>query len=433
MLDGNELVSSMVKLKDVHNIKDVNQLTNAVFPGAHCPLFGAALAIRAIEDSIILVIGTDECCYYTKTMMLNFDESKGLAERCLSVVLDQHDITFGSKEKLEAAFEEIFEEYAPKLIFLVTTCVIEVIGDDVDSVVEAMNDKYDAHIISVHTEHFKSDSHIPGLERTLTACFDIMGAQGKKECVNFLGHRHGRLSETELGGFLKKSGIEVSLCLPYGCTVEEIEAAPSAKVNIVANAIALPLAEKMKNKFGIPYVFFDKFVSPDHIYQAYEALYGYLEIHMPEEIQRKYAEAKEQEAASAHALKGIKYIYGNTPFNCFEMNAFMVSLGMIPELIQTSEIDAKHKEDIEIILMHTNPYITKTANIAPLQYVYDVLKPDLYLGHEFAMRLRKKGIAVVRSDRAGSMLGFEVTDFVLHELIRASIEAKEIQKEMVER
>ena len=78
-------------------------------------------------------------------------------------------------------------------------------------------------------------------------------------------------------------------------------------------------------------------------------------------------------------------------------------------------------------MQHHDPYVTKSANIAPLQYIYDVLKPQIYLGHEYAARLRKKGIAMAHLDRATSMMGFEITDFVVTELIRAAEESKALR------
>ena len=127
-------------------------------------------------------------------------------------------------------------------------------------------------------------------------------------------------------------------------------------------------------------------------------------------------------------LKGLRYIYGNTPIDCFEYNAFMVKLGMIPLLIQTNEIPEETDENLQVILKHWNPYVTKTANIAPLQYVYDVLHPNLYLGHEFAMRLREKGIEMVHSDMLSPMLGLEVSIAGITELLRAGSAARLLQE-----
>ena len=66
-----------------------------------------------------------------------------------------------------------------------------------------------------------------------------------------------------------------------------------------------------------------------------------------------------------------------------------------------------------------------------MQSIYDVLHPNLYLGHEYAARLRKKGIAMVHSDKASNMLGFEVTLFITEELVRAAKEAKDLKMEVL--
>lgn len=39
-MDGKELVEKLAKLSQVQSIKDIPQLTHALFPGTHCPLMG---------------------------------------------------------------------------------------------------------------------------------------------------------------------------------------------------------------------------------------------------------------------------------------------------------------------------------------------------------------------------------------------------------
>ena len=48
-MDGKELVEKLAKLSQVQSIKDIPQLTHALFPGTHCPLMGAAMAVGGIK------------------------------------------------------------------------------------------------------------------------------------------------------------------------------------------------------------------------------------------------------------------------------------------------------------------------------------------------------------------------------------------------
>lgn len=426
-MDGNILLKKMAPLSRVKSIKDIPQLTKVLFPGTHCPLIGAAMVAAGIKDCLLVIVGTDECSYYTKSMTID-ETFGGIGGRCVSIVLNSHDVTFGSAGTLHKAFKEITEEYHPACVMLVTTCVVEIIGDDYDAFAEELSQQYNLPVMAVHTEHFKCEDHFPGFERGITACFNLMHEVSKTDVVNVLGQRTGNFSETELYSILNEAGVEIGLQLPTGCTAEEIKQAAAAKVNIVVHDIALPLAKKMQEKFAIPYVYFNKMADPEKIYASYQKLFAYLDLALPTKVKILYEESKSLQVALAKDFKNITYIYGNTPFDCFELNSYLCKLGMVPQVIQSNRFPEDSIE-VQEILQYTDPYMVKAANIAPLQYVYDVLHPYLYLGHEFEERLRVKGIAVVHSDPAGKLLGFEVTMMLLKILHNSIAQARTYRQE----
>lgn len=427
-MDGNKILADLKKLSEIENIKDVKQLTSALFPGTHCPLMGAALVARGIKDSMVLLVGTDECAYYTKKMTIGSKDFGGLTGRCASVIVDSKDITFGSSEKITAAFHELIAEKKPSCVFLVSTCVIEIIGDDIDSIAYSLWDESNIPVLPVHTEHFKCVNHIPGIERTISVCSELMK---KEECdgsVNILGQRAGDFRSTEVYKILNEEDVKIGMMLPCGCDVEEIKKAAKAKVNIVVNSTALKLAKTMKRKFDIPYVEFQRFADPEKIYIAYQCLFENLEKELPKIIEEKYASTCAFVKERKSKLENIKYIYGNTPFIPFELVDYMSKLNMQVMLMQISTYTGEDQEYAKTIGEKYDPYVTKSANIAPLQYVYDVLQPNLYLGHEFPSRLMKKGIAIVHTDRASSMLGFEVTEFIIQAFVKAAEQSKQYKE-----
>ena len=284
-------------------------------------------------------MGTDECAYYTKHMTIHSDDFGGLQGRCVSAVLDTRDVTFGCKAKLDQAVAELVAEYSPKAVFIVTTCVVEIIGDDADAFADSYSEQYGIPFMAVHTEHFKCENHLPGLERTITACLGLMEDRPKTDTVNLLGQRMGSFETTELARVLREAGVGIGMQLPCGCTVEDIRNAASARVNIVVNAIALPLAEKMQERFGIPYVFFDKFTDPDRIYAPTATCLRPLTSRSRRGSKPSINRQKRRPKRSKPALQGVTYIYGNTPFDCLEFNQFMVSLGMVPQIIQTVSVE----------------------------------------------------------------------------------------------
>ena len=71
-MDRKELLSRLKTLSRIEDPKkDIHGLTYAQFPGTHCPLMGAAMAVRGIRDAVMMIVGTDECAYYTKHMTIH--------------------------------------------------------------------------------------------------------------------------------------------------------------------------------------------------------------------------------------------------------------------------------------------------------------------------------------------------------------------------
>lgn len=139
--DGFEMLSGLSRLSEVSGMKQVKPLSYALFPGYHCPLMGAMLTVKETENAVMVVIGPDECAYYIQ-MATSGGSMKAHGCKIVSVVLDQHDVTFGCQEKMDEAFSELMEEYCPEAVYLVTTCVVEVTGDDIEAMAVGYSEKY---------------------------------------------------------------------------------------------------------------------------------------------------------------------------------------------------------------------------------------------------------------------------------------------------
>lgn len=150
-----------------------------------CPLCGAARVISMIDGAMMLVIGTEECSYYTKSTL----EMKGGAESCFSVVLDKNDVTFGSLESVTEAVHELLDEYRPKRLFLVTTCVVEIIGDDFTDLAQTASEKYKIPVEIISTNHYKGKNAEYGKELV----FNAMGGMGsiRPNKFSMLKHKLG--------------------------------------------------------------------------------------------------------------------------------------------------------------------------------------------------------------------------------------------------
>lgn len=412
-------LDKLKRLAEIETGKDIKQLSHAQFPGTHCPLFGVALTAGYIKDLFTLVVGTDECTFYTKTFTMERANAKGATDNhFLSFAINQDDVVFGCYEKLEKVVVDIDRKYAPKALLLVTTCVPEVIGEDFEALVYALQDRIQAKLMVVRAEHFKCNNHIPGIERTLEAVVGLMEPQPlRSKTINILGHRYDGVEDTELLKLLVQKGIEINLVIPSSCSVDSLAAAPSAALNIVTDFSALPLAEQFKTKFNVDYVYFEKYLNLDRITAGYRAVAEKLGICLEDEIQQRRNRAEDVVKTCKAILGGKTFIYGNTPLLAFEISSFLCSLEMTPVLLQARDLYSDdHVYIKEILDMGHNPHVCSIANIAPLQQLYDQLQPNIYIGHENPTKLLEKGIVQVTMDGVAKKLGFEVPILVMQAL-----------------
>lgn len=407
---------SMAKpLSDIQSDEDIIQLSHAIFPGTHCPLFGALMAASYLKDLAVLNIGTEECTFYGKDFSRIRQGGKDLV---FSLVTHKNDITFGLEEKVSKAVHDIITTFSPKAVLLISTCVVELIGEDVGAMAKALTHTHRLPILFVKTEHFKCNSHMPGLSDTMAAFATVMSPMTMQaNHVNLLGHRFEGFYETELAKLLTKHGIHIHMSIPSACTIDQLQEAGSACLNIVTDFTALPLAKAMEEKLGQPYVVFERMVHPRRILESYHALEHALGINLADDIRSLYDSCLDYMAVLRPQLEGKSFVYGNAPVKALECADFLSELGMTPLWIQMRELyddDAAYKA--ALMEKGHDPKISRIANIVPMRTVYDLLKPHFYVGHENPMELIKRHIYQLTFDKEASGLGFQLPLAILQRI-----------------
>ena len=302
------------------------------------------------------------------------------------------------------------KEYEPSAVFMITTCVLEITGEDIDSISQGLSAKYRVPFLTVHTDHFRCDGHASGIQNVLSACVDIMEVTEKDGSVNLLGQNSGR---SELAEFLCKNEVKINVSIPSHCEMSEIEKASRSSVNIVCSRIAVSLAKKMEERFGTPWISFYDRCAPDKIFDGYSCLCKYLEISVPEELLEKRRHLEERIASSREILEGGSFIYGAAGVEPFVLSAFLCSLGVKPVMIQTKEIADEDAENIRNILSVCDPYVTRSANLASLRHIYGLLGPDLYLGPAERDVLLENRIVGIGLSKATEYLGFQLSEHII--------------------
>ena len=400
----------------------LSQTACAQYPGSHCAFFGVAGMVPLIKNSYALLLGPAICLYNAKlTINLRALTSDPRPDNLLLLSFFQEDIIFGAHEKVKRAVIEADSKYQPEVLFVVTTCTQEIIGEDFDAAIEEIRPEVRAQLLVIHTDNFTCEDAAPGIERTFFALADLMQLQAVEEkSVNLLGLRMPGGRKTEPVRLLESKGINIKNVIPSYSTPAEIARAPGARLNIVLEHYALPLAEKMKESFGTEYIYCERPYALDSVELWYRQIAGALHIDLSREIAGLKKKTEENVLQLKDRFAGKTFALGIQQGRSFDLARFLVTLGMKPVLLYLNRILPDEDKDIQALLSTgVDPLVVKSGNTLQSDKLLAELKPDYYIGHGDRRVLARLGIEARNLMFTYYTPGFAGTQQVLGLLCRA--------------
>ena len=234
---------------------DTNSVSGAISQRA-CVYCGARVVLNPITDAFHIVHGPIGCASYTWDIRGSLSSKEDLYRNSFSTDLQEQDIIFGGERKLTAAIEEVAEKYNPKLIFVYATCIVGVIGDDVEAVCRAMSAKFGIRVLPVKSPGFSGNKAV-GYRMACNAIMELLlpHRQEKKRGINILGDFNLAGELWIVKGYLQEIGIPVIATITGDSDYETLIQAPAAELNIVQCAgSSTYLANRMEAEMGIPYI-----------------------------------------------------------------------------------------------------------------------------------------------------------------------------------
>ncbi|HYS42705.1 MAG TPA: nitrogenase molybdenum-iron protein subunit beta [Geobacteraceae bacterium] len=192
--------------------------TSLVINPAHaCQPLGAELAAHGFEGSLPFVHGSQGCAsYYRSTMNRHFREPAP----AVSDSMTEDGAVFGGQNNLHEALENAYAMYKPKMMPIFTSCMPEIIGDDLTAFIKNARNKgcvpQDFPLPYANTPSFNG-SHIHGYDAMLLSILHTLteGKAVEGRCTGKLNLIAGFDANTgnyrEYKRFLKEFGIPYTL------------------------------------------------------------------------------------------------------------------------------------------------------------------------------------------------------------------------------
>jgi nitrogenase molybdenum-iron protein beta chain len=147
--------------------KNFARTSLTVNPAKACQPLGAVFAAVGFESTLPFVHGSQGCvAYYRSHFSRHFKEPTS----CVSSSMTEDAAVFGGLKNMIEGLANSYNMYKPKMISVSTTCMAEVIGDDLGSFIKGAKEKgsvpEDFDVPFAHTPAFVG-SHITGYDNVL--------------------------------------------------------------------------------------------------------------------------------------------------------------------------------------------------------------------------------------------------------------------------
>jgi len=224
-----------------------------------CVYCGARVVLNPITDAIHLVHGPIGCASYTWDIRGSLSSGAELYRNSFSTDLKERDVIFGGAQKLTDAIDSLLEKYQAKLIFVYSTCIVGVIGDDLEAICKAASQKHNIEVIPVESSGFignKSAGYRAAAEALLRLIKPTKSvAATKTNSINYLGDFNLAGEAWIIHNYLREMGVEINVTFTGDSDYEALKLAPKAKLNMIQCAGSMIyLAGKMEELYGIPYI-----------------------------------------------------------------------------------------------------------------------------------------------------------------------------------
>lgn len=137
-------------------------------PASGCKLFGAYQALGGIQDGVVLLHSVVGCNFGSMSLHVAQD-MRDIRQTC--TVISDSDVVFSGEASLERAVRSALELFQPSVLFVVSGCVSEMIGDDIPAVLARI--PHEAPLLHVEAAGFRGDA-ARGLEAGWLALLPLM-------------------------------------------------------------------------------------------------------------------------------------------------------------------------------------------------------------------------------------------------------------------
>lgn len=380
-------------------------------PAKTCQPIGAMYAALGINGCMPHSHGSQGCCAYHRSHLTRHFKEPVVAT---TSSFTEGASVFGGLANMTQAFENIFAIYNPKVVAIHTTCLSEVIGDDIPTIIKKgiAEGKIPPGktVIHANTPSFVG-SHVTGYANMVTAMVKYLSEATKTEEEKKAGGQLNlipgwvdpsdmrelkRIADTMGVKYVMFPDTSGVLDLPQdghyrmfphgGATVEQIKSSGDSVGTIsLGTFTAQPAAEELDAKCKVPAALLDLPVGLTNADKFIHALCAHGGVDVPGSI-------GEERGRLLDAMGDMhQYFHGKTvavvgdPDNIIALTQFLAELDMKPKYVFTGSPGKRFEERVAEILKDQAPdaLVKQNADLFELHQLIKNNPVDIIIGNTY--------------------------------------------------
>lgn len=359
-------------------------------PAKTCQPIGAMYASLGIHGCMPHSHGSQGCCAYHRSHLTRHFKEPVIAT---TSSFTEGSSVFGGMANLNQALENISTIYKPEVIAIHTTCLSEVIGDDIPTIVKKAIEEGKVapgiRVIHANTPSFVG-SHITGFSGMTTAMVKYLSEKTgeTKDQINVIP---GFVDPSDMREMKRLAGeLKVNIVMfpdtsdvldtpqtgvyemypKGGATVEQITSAGDSIVTVaLGHFTSHPAATALETKCGVPTALLELPIGVTATDEYIDALRSYANVEVPVSLAMERGRLLDVISDMGQYLYGKRVAVFGDPDHVIALTRFLVELDMKPvyvitgsqgnhfetrvaEILKEQVPDAKIKQNTDLFELH---------------------------------------------------------------------------------
>ncbi len=227
--------------------------------GESCAFDGAMIVLQPVADAVHLVHGPISCCANSWQGRGTISEKGNFHKMGFTTDLTEIDIVVGTEDKLTKAIENIALEIKPEAIFVYSTCVTGLLGEDIERVCFNTGKSLGIDVIPVNAPGFVGPKNLGNRIAGEVLLEYVIGKEEPpfitERDINLIGEYNIAGDQFLIEPLLEEAGLRILSRITGNSTFREIKWAHRAKLNVIVCSRALVnIGIEMERRYGIPFV-----------------------------------------------------------------------------------------------------------------------------------------------------------------------------------